>query len=107
VLIKITRKNYTWLQEDFSKMSAWAQVHNMLFGDTKFEVLKYRGGRSIWKECSYLAQDSMEIEEKKFGRDRGEQAEPPPLYTSPNSPSSPNRSPIQSSWLKRRRGSEK
>ena len=72
ILMTITdRRDCERLQEDLSTIYDWAQVNNMQFNGTKFEVLRYRGSGRTGMEHHYLAPDNSEIEEKRLVRDLG------------------------------------
>jgi hypothetical protein len=59
------------LQEDLCKIYEWANLNNMTFNDTKFEMLRYGRNSELIESTSYLSNTGSTIQPKTALKDLG------------------------------------
>ena len=64
-------RDVSLLQSDLEKVYLWARNNNMLFNNTKLEVLRYGTNTDLKEETTYLCPDGSPIQEKQSLRDLG------------------------------------
>ena len=67
----ISLQDITALQKDLDSIYNWASVNNMMFNDTKFELLRYGENKFLKESTNYLGPSGKEIEEHEHVRDLG------------------------------------
>jgi len=59
------------LQQDLNKVYQWASTNNMLFNDSKFELLRYGKNISLQQSTNYVSNMDKHIEAKTSTKDLG------------------------------------
>ena len=52
------------LQEDLNKLYDWAKTNNMVYNNTKFQVIRYGNNKDLKEDTNYFTEDTGEIIER-------------------------------------------
>ena len=66
-----TPEDVILLQEDLEKVYQWAAANNMMFNDSKFELLRYGRNTELQKSTRYVSNTNEQIEAKSSTKDLG------------------------------------